>query len=127
MPLKVFKKGETICTQKTSGNEMYIILSGRVKVYISINNEKIEIGDFKEDEFFGEMSLLLDEPRSATVEAFDETEVMIVDKNGLIKKIKEDPEFAWTALQTMARRLKIAHSVISRVEGEKKSHEIMHG
>ena len=126
MPLKVFKKGETICNEETCGTEMYIILSGRVKVYITINNEKIEVGDFKEDEFFGEMSLLLDEPRSATVEAFEKTEVMIVDKDSLLKKISEDPEFAWTALQTMARRLKLAHGVISQIEGEKKSLEIMH-
>lgn len=126
MALKVFKAGETVCTQASGGNEMYIMLSGRVKVYITINSEKIEVGDFKEDEFFGEMSLLLDEPRSATVEAVEETEVMVVDKEGLLKKIKEDPEFAWNALQTMARRLKYAHSVISQIEGEKKSLEIMH-
>ena len=126
MSLKVFQEGETICSQATGGNEMYIILSGRVKVYITINSENIEVGDFKEDEFFGEMSLLLDEARSATVKAVEETEVLSVDKDGFLKKVQEEPEFAWNALKTMAKRLKHAHEVISQIEGEKKSLEIMH-
>ena len=126
MSLKTFKKGETICSQASDAAEMYIILSGKVKVYITINSEKIEVGVFEENEFFGEMSLLLDEARSASVEAIENTEVFILDKEGLLIKIKEEPEFAWIALQTMARRLKEAHNVISRIEGEKKSLEIIH-
>ncbi len=126
MSLKVFNEDEMVCTQASGGNEMYIILSGRVKVYITINNEKIEVGDFKEDEFFGEMSLLLDEPRSATVIAVEKTEVLGVDRDGFLKKVQEEPEFAWTALKTMAARLKEAHNVISKIEGDKKSIEMMH-
>ncbi len=127
MPLKVFKKSELICTEASCGTEMYIILSGRVRVFITVNSEKIDVGEFTTDDFIGEMSLLLDEARSATVEALEDTEVLVVDKEGLLKKIKEDPEFAWNALQRMARRLKEAHMVISNIEGEKKSLEIIHG
>ncbi len=126
MSLKVFNEGEIVCTQASGGNEMYIILSGRVKVYIKINDENIEVGDFKEDEFFGEMSLLLDEPRSATVMAVEKTEVLGVDRDGFLKKVQEEPEFAWTALKTMAARLKEAHNVISKIEGDKKSLEMMY-
>ncbi|MCK5569156.1 MAG: hypothetical protein KAJ15_05525, partial [Spirochaetes bacterium] len=65
--------------------------------------------------------------RTASMEALEDTEVQILNKESLLKKIQEDRQFALRMITTMAKRLKDAHGVISRLEGAKKSLEIMYG
>ena len=127
MNKKRFEKGDVICRQSTPGDEMYIILSGKVKVYITLNAENIVLSVFEKNDFFGEMCLLLGEHRSATVEAMEDTEVMAITMDTILSKLRDDPEFALRGLKTLAKRLKEAHSVISKIEGESKSLQIIHG
>jgi len=124
--IKSFKTGDIITRQSTTGEEMYVILSGRVKVYITINQEVVNLCELRENDFFGEMSLLLKETRAATVQAEEPTEVMILTMDNILQQMGADPEFAFRVFKTMARRLKEAHNVISRIMGEKKSLEIMY-
>jgi CRP-like cAMP-binding protein len=127
MANKKFKKGSIIVTENSSGKEMYIINSGKVKAYKTINGTKIELGILAKNDFFGEMSLLLNKFRSATIEAMEDTEVSIIEPTNMLKEINENPEFALNMIKTMASRINGAHDIISRVEGEKTSLRIMYG
>ena len=106
---------------------MYVILSGSTKVYKTIDRKKIDLGVLYQDDFFGEMSLLLHLPRSATIEALEPTEVLVCDKDNFISLIREEPELTAQIITIMAKRLNDAHNVIIRLEGEKKSIKVMYG
>ncbi len=85
---------------------MYIIASGRVvifkKVVQSATRVLHNIGD---GEYFGEMSLITGAKRSASAKTISETEVIQIDKNGLLKLLKEDPAFGINLMRQMAERL----------------------
>ena len=122
-----YKKGDLILQEGSSGQEMYFITKGKVNVFKVINNEKIDLSVLSGDEFFGEMSLVLDDPRAASVEALEDTEVKGYGKDTFINLIREDPDVALEIIEKFAKRLKESHAVISKIIGEKKCMEIMYG
>ena len=124
--LKKYKKGELICREDTLGGEMYIIISGRARVYKMIDGTNIDLAWEEEGDFFGEISLLINCPRTASVVAAEDTEILVISKTSFIDKIVSDPRFALKMATTMATRLEEAHKVISRLEGERKSLEMLY-
>jgi len=80
---RVYAPGEAIVRAGQVGNSMFVIISGSVKVQIPETDYQKTVNTLAEDDFFGEMSLLTGEPRSANVIAIVETEVLRIDKNGL--------------------------------------------
>lgn len=127
MGTKKYKTGSIICQENAEGKEMYVIQSGEVKVYKTINAKKIELNKLKENDFFGEMCLLIGGFRTATVEAVKDTEVAILNKEDFLKKVQTDVKFADRILLTLAKRVKGLHNIITNLEGEKKSLEIIYG
>ncbi|MFW6138629.1 MAG: Crp/Fnr family transcriptional regulator [Spirochaetota bacterium] len=127
MEKKTYTGGEIICREGQPGKEMYEILSGKVRVFKTINEEKIELNTLGQGDFLGEMSLLLGDSRSASAEAIDNTQLLVLGKDSLLKKIQQDPQFALNMINIMARRLARANEIIGRLEGARKSLEIMYG
>ena len=80
---RVYAPGENIVTVGQQGNSMFVVLKGVVKVQIAEKSYQKTINTLKENDFFGEMSLLTGEPRSANVVALEEAEVLRIDKSGL--------------------------------------------
>ena len=126
MEKQTIKKGEKVFFEGAQGKSMYLILTGQVMIYKTIDAEKVELATLSKNTFFGEMSLLLGSHRSASVEAIEDTELMVITKESLLQKIQHDPDFALRVITTMAKRLTDCHDVISRLEGEKRSFEIMY-
>ena len=96
-------------------------------MYKTINSEKIALNVLKAGDFCGEMSLLLNSCRTASLVVLEDTEVLILHKEAFLRKIQEDPKFTFVMISKLAKRLKDAQGVISKIEGEKKSLEIMFG
>ena len=70
---------ETLFNQGDDGNKAYIIVSGRLSVEV----DKNEVGFMSDGEVFGELALLLNQKRSATVKSVKPTELIEIDKEGL--------------------------------------------
>src|SRR5688500_19813491 len=64
-------------------------------------------------EFFGEMSLLEPERRSATVRALGKTKLLVLKRGGLMLKIRRDPTFALEMLQHMSHRLRYVNRALT--------------
>ena len=126
MEFRRFKSGQIIFKDGEPGNEMYVIMSGKVKAYKIINAERIDLGIIEKDSFFGEMGVFSEDKRQAYVEAIEDTEVLVLNKETLLERIRENPDFAFRIMTTMSLRIKDAHQVISRLEGIKKSLEMMY-
>jgi small-conductance mechanosensitive channel len=90
--LRVFAPGEPIVRRGQEGRSMYVITRGAVRVQIPVNGSVRTINQLKANDFFGEMSLLTGEPRTATVVAEEETEVLQIKKGALKPLFEQNPD-----------------------------------
>lgn len=90
--VRVFAPSEPIIQAGHTGNSMFIIHRGRVKVQVTENGTIRNISTLKSGEFFGEMSLLTGEPRTADVIADTETKVIEISKVILKPLFESNPE-----------------------------------
>ena len=116
---KIYADGEIIVQQGETGDCMYVVQQGQVEVFVEKENKKIGIRVMGENSFFGEMAIFEHEVRSATVRTIGETRVLTIDKNNLLRAIREDPTLAFRIIQIMSERIrdltkKFTDSVSSR-------------
>jgi serine/threonine-protein kinase len=81
LPRKVFPPGAVIIREGDVGDAAYMIVSGRCRAYRKVGNEQETLAIMQGGDVFGEMALLLDEPRAATVEAMDTVTVLVLGKS----------------------------------------------
>ena len=89
---RVFAPGEAIVRKGQEGGSMYVIVKGSVSVQLPTTNGPATINKLQVNDFFGEMSLLTGEPRTANVVAEDETEVLQIRKAAIKPIFEANPE-----------------------------------
>jgi len=77
---KEFRKGKAIVRQGTHGTSAFIIKKGTVEVTQEVEGQVKKICELTVNDIFGEMALISDKPRTATVRAITECEVAILTK-----------------------------------------------
>lgn len=109
----IFEAGEVIVREGDEGDEAYIIYSGQVKVYRTLNHDHsfilIELGP---GEMFGEMALFGDGLRNASVKAVKETLVGVISKERLYEIIREFPDIAIGILKIQTQRFSRAENLL---------------
>lgn len=114
--VKRFAKGDFICYEGDVGTEMFIILSGQVAVYgnsFKCVQEKFAV--LGRGEFFGEMSMLDNQPRSASGIAESDVIVLSIPKENFQRLIREVPEMAFAIMTTLSRPHKTVGSTVAGV------------
>lgn len=106
--LRSFKAGETIFKEGDRGDEMFVIQSGQVE--IRHGNRLLET--VPEKSIFGEMALIDDGPRSATVVAITDVTVVPVSEKQFLFLVRETPFFALNVMRTLVRRLRAANLAV---------------
>ncbi len=101
---RIYAPGEAIVRMGQEGNSMFVIISGSVKVQVPDGASEKIVGTLAETDFFGEMSLLTGEPRSANVISIVETEVLRIDKNGLKPIFETNPSLVDSIFELIAER-----------------------
>ena len=102
-----FEPDELICNQGDKGEALYIILDGKVRVYISDYKErKILLAILSDNQFFGEISLLTGAPRTASVEAIENTLLCEINANPLKRVINKWPNIKSTLQKYYQERLR---------------------
>jgi CRP-like cAMP-binding protein len=104
---KTYKKGDLIVKEGDPGKEMFIIQSGSVDVIREDGDKKVIFNTLERGDFFGEMALLEQAPRSATVVAREDTKLLVLNIGNFLTKIKRDPTFAFNIMQRMSKRIRI--------------------
>ena len=106
--VRTYPKGAIIVSEGDEGNSLFLIQSGSVKAFLSDENGKeVVLSTQRDGEYFGDLALFDDEPRSASVMALEPCKVMIITKAQLRDAIKEDPEIGFTLLHGLAKRVRI--------------------
>ncbi len=100
----VFAPEEKIVRRGQKGNSMFIVHSGSVSVQIREDGKPRTIRQLKEGEFFGEMALFTGEPRTATVFANEETQVLEITQGCLKPLLEENPELVETFSKIIEKR-----------------------
>ncbi len=80
LPRKLFQPGETIIREGAVGDAAYMIVSGKCRAYRTVGDQQETLAVMGGGDVFGEMALLLAEPRAASVEAVDRVTVLVLDK-----------------------------------------------
>lgn len=113
MVQKTYPKDALIVSHEETGDALFIIVSGRAKaVLLGESGREIILYLFRPGDFFGEMSLLDNEPRSATVQASEETTLLMLKREAFHRHIREYPATALSILREMSRRLRRADEII---------------
>ncbi len=99
-----YEAGEVICPEHEIGKALFIIMSGEVGITRKsglLKEEKI-ISRLKSGDFFGEMSLLEEKPRSATAKALTDCELFIIYKANFDSMIIKDPKIGFIVIKNIA-------------------------
>jgi CRP-like cAMP-binding protein len=111
----VFGDGASIYRRHERGDCAYIIRSGKVE--ISERGRAVEI--MQPGEIFGEMAVIDKESRTASAVALGEVELIPIDRPLFQVLVRDDPDFAQTIINLLARRLRAAMNLLERQPGER--------
>jgi CRP-like cAMP-binding protein len=103
--LLVAPPGSRIIKKGDPGDALYLILAGEARVRLIVGMEDKTLFTVRPGQFFGEMALFNDSPRSADVMAVTETRLMRVTRHAFLLFIEEIPELASPILYTLASAL----------------------
>ncbi|HEY6005454.1 MAG TPA: Crp/Fnr family transcriptional regulator [Anaeromyxobacter sp.] len=115
--VKDFPPGAVIVSQEDRGDALFVLVSGKVKVVLyGDSGREIILSIFKTPgDFFGEMSLLDNEPRSATVIADGRSRLLVLSRSDFQAHLESHPRTALRVLQEVSRRLRRADAVIGNL------------
>ena len=104
-----FRKNAIMMTEGDVGESMYVIRSGLVKVYVSDEDGK-ELVLFQQGPgtVIGDIALLDNEPRSASISTLEKTSVLMIGKSSFLQCLRDSPEMAIVIIQSLTQRLRQA-------------------
>jgi CRP/FNR family transcriptional regulator, cyclic AMP receptor protein len=101
---RVYAPGESIIRQGAPASALYVIVHGKVRVHEGGDDGKT-IGELHAGDFFGELALIEDHPRTASVTAVEETDCVLFVTWEFTALLKEYPEMAVTIMNALIERL----------------------
>jgi aquaporin Z len=114
---RLARAGEMILREGDAGEEAYLVERGRLDVRRrTAGGNDVSIATLGRGDWVGEMSLLLDEPRSATVVALSDTQLRRITRESFARVLAEDPQHTHELLRQLARRVREANL---RVAGDR--------
>jgi len=103
---KKIPPGTVLFQEGDRGEEMFIIQTGRVKISKRIRGVEKTLATLEKGEFFGEMAILNDKPRSASAETVDECEMLVIDRKTFDTLLRSNVEIAIRFIKRLADRLR---------------------
>ena len=113
--LRSYRKSEVIFQEGSTGNEMYLIHSGKVLLSVRQGKAKeAKLAILNPGDLFGEMALVDDCCRSATASALeDNTRLIALDKAKFLYIVQQQPQFALSVMHTLCQRLRDLNTKVS--------------
>ena len=113
-----YNKGDIIIKEGARDRHLFVIISGSVEVIKNLNSKKeTSIDSIGPLSYFGEMSLIDDEVRSASVLAKEETSVLTINQMDLRHEIRQYPDMAVELLQMLSRRIRLMEKTLINTLG----------
>jgi len=110
---KTYPRGSVIVFEDDPGDSLFIVREGRVKVVlVAEDGREVILGVLGVGEYFGELSLIDDQPRSAHVIAMEDSVLLVLRREDFRKRVESSPRVAWSLLHELSRRLRRADGKI---------------
>ena len=116
LPLSEFEAGDVIIKENEMGEVAYFIERGRVEVSKRSDGEKIHLGYIEAGETFGEMSMIDDKPRSATVTAVEKTVAREIHRDRFFESLHAHPKISIRILKVLFERFREAQTKILELQ-----------
>ncbi len=100
-----FEPGEHLCSQGDTGDSAFIILNGEANVQVTTELGEQVVANVGTNDIVGEIAILCDVPRTASLVAVSDMEVLTISKENFLKLLKEFPEIALEVMRVLAQRL----------------------
>jgi CRP-like cAMP-binding protein len=101
-----YAPGEVIFEENQEAHHLYIVLQGKVEVFHRLQGHERALAHLGEKECFGEMAILDNQPRSASVRAEEATTVLKIDRDSFHELIMERPQIAFAIFRILSGRLR---------------------
>jgi diguanylate cyclase (GGDEF)-like protein len=113
---EVYPAGHVVTRQGQTPDHLWVLLSGRVRVVEATSDGQAEmlLGEIGRAEIFGELGILRDQPRSATVIAVDRTHCLVLRQSEFVQVLQESTALANGLLRVIAARLYDADRKLAR-------------
>jgi uncharacterized membrane protein len=110
-----FAAGQMIMNQGDAGTSMFIVARGDVNIHLPGEaSRRISLKDIAAGEYFGEMALFDDKPRSASAVATTDAILVELDRATLSRYLTQRPHAAFTLLRTLTQRLRETNEMLSQ-------------
>jgi CRP-like cAMP-binding protein len=111
--MRRFTRNETIVRQGEVGLGLYLIAKGAVKVDREQDGVGLQVVELGPEQFFGEMSLLDNQPHAATVTCLEDSECALLTRDSFVRLMNKHPEIPIRMARVMADRLLVANEKLA--------------
>ena len=112
------EKGRVLFNEGDEGKEMFIVLSGAVQVFLLREGLQVILANMGPGHFFGEMSLLEQEPRSASIIALEPTKLLVINNDNFQHFICNNPSLAIKVMKGLSGRIRSSNEQVSLLKRE---------
>jgi CRP/FNR family cyclic AMP-dependent transcriptional regulator len=111
--IRYYRRGEKIVSQGEAGDAFFVIVRGRVGVSVlSPEGREVVLSTLGDGDHFGEMALVDDQPRSATVAATEKSELAVLTRDAFLGLLQSNFSLTRAILASFSRRLRTANATI---------------
>lgn len=100
-----FLEGETVCSQGEPGDAAFIVLDGEADILVDTPQGSVKVASLGKNDIVGEIAILCDVPRTATVRATSRLTALRVSKDGFFNLVTQFPQIAVEVMGELASRL----------------------
>ena len=124
---QILPKNTSVVRQGDNGNALYVLISGKARVYIrDCEGKEITLRIMQAGEYFGELSLLDNSTRSASVDTLEMCNLAVIPSSEFRRFLEKNPSMALNLSVELSRRLRqctetMEHAAIDQLSGKQKS------
>jgi CRP-like cAMP-binding protein len=111
---EAYKAGEVLFHEGDPGDKFYIVESGQLVVTRSVNGQTIELSQRGPGDYFGEIALLQNRPRTATISCMEETAVLSLEAEYFHEMVSKNMQLSQVVSRTVTRRLSFVEMADAR-------------
>ncbi len=101
----IFQPGDFVCQQGEMGDAAYVIMNGQADVVVNTPSGPITVATMNKNDVVGEIAILINIPRTATIKAASELTTLRITKDQFFRMTGEFPEMAVEMMRVLAERL----------------------
>jgi CRP/FNR family cyclic AMP-dependent transcriptional regulator len=123
---QTYAAGKVLFTEGDAGKHMYVIQSGRVQLTRRVRGRDSHLATLPPGEFFGEMAIINNQPRTATATVIEEAHLLVLDARTFEAMIRGNAEIALRMIKKLSARLGQANAQVETLLKQDLNHRIVH-